>query len=258
MPTSSIFLKTHTTHKAKIPTYMMISFRTCWICFFSILILSNIPSVQSFSIQAVVTESALRNQVHETELLQLHMKSNKQQQTSITQLYSSKSVNTDGNEKGSSSVSSKSEVDDENEESDDNTSEDTIIPTTFRNAKRRKMELAWCGRESCTLFEEGLREKVVGEHNEILFESPATGQVTYRWMKEDNPNGGQSRDNSTNVILARVLLLIKWHDDELLQVASEVRIMMLLDQLYCIIILCIGKIKLNFFLLFQYYHYARL
>lgn len=104
--------------------------------------------------------------------------------------------------------------------------------------KRRKMELSWCGRDSCLMYEEGLREKVVGEHNEIVFESPATGQVAYQWMDNSHDNTYSDDTESENdatvdsiisgtddrngkVGLSRVLIIIKWNDDELLQFAAE-------------------------------------
>ena len=87
---------------------------------------------------------------------------------------------------------------------------------TKQKQKRRKMELSWCGRDTCTIFEDGLREKVVGEHNEISFESPATGQVAYQWSVNDD--GLREED----VILSKVLVVIKKNDDELLKAASEV------------------------------------
>lgn len=89
-----------------------------------------------------------------------------------------------------------------------------------KRTRRRKMELSWCGRDSCTLFEDGLREKVVGEHNEITFESPATGQVAYQWSSVD---GLKDED----IILSRVLILIKRNDDELLKAASEVSLIVI-------------------------------
>lgn len=87
-------------------------------------------------------------------------------------------------------------------------------------SKRRKMELSWCGRDSCTIFEDGLREKVVGDHNEIIFESPATGQVAYQWVNGQDLGVGNATLSS--VTFSRVLILVKRNDDELLQVASEV------------------------------------
>jgi NAD kinase len=79
---------------------------------------------------------------------------------------------------------------------------------------RRKMNLRWCDRDNCGA-DDILRERVVGEHNEIMFDHPATGQVAYSWQ----------RDNLTeekNIIVPRVLLLVKKNDDDLLKVASEV------------------------------------
>ncbi len=97
-----------------------------------------------------------------------------------------------------------------------------IIPE-YKEAKRRKMELSWCGRDSCTFFDEGLREKVVGEHNEIIFDSPATGQVAYQWA--DVPQQNEQQDsNRWNITLSKVLILVKRNDDELLKAASEVRL----------------------------------
>lgn len=88
--------------------------------------------------------------------------------------------------------------------------------------KRRKMELAWCGRESCTYFDDGKREKVVGDHNEIMFENPATGQVVYQWHSQSEEDDGKKDDK----MLSRVLISIRKNDDELLKVASEVSLLM--------------------------------
>lgn len=79
---------------------------------------------------------------------------------------------------------------------------------------RRKMNLRWCDRENCGA-DDILRERVVGEHNEIMFDHPATGQVAYSWQK------GQSNE-AKQFVAPRVLLLVKKNDEELLKVASEV------------------------------------
>lgn len=79
---------------------------------------------------------------------------------------------------------------------------------------RRKMNLRWCDRENCGT-DDILRERVVGEHNEIMFDHPATGQVAYSWQKD-------LADEDNHFIVPRVLLLVKKNDDELLRVASEV------------------------------------
>jgi len=75
--------------------------------------------------------------------------------------------------------------------------------------KRRRLNLSWCSRDDC--YVEELREKVVGQHNEIKFEHPATGQVAYQWSNEN-----------VKKPTPRVLILVKRNDDELLQVAADV------------------------------------
>ena len=75
--------------------------------------------------------------------------------------------------------------------------------------KRRKMNLSWCSRDDCHVGE--LREKVVGQHNEIKFLHPATGQVAYQWSDE------HAKKTTTTV-----LILVKRNDDELLKVAADV------------------------------------
>ena len=82
------------------------------------------------------------------------------------------------------------------------------------SAKRRKMELGWCGRDSCSL-DESIRERVYGDLNEIEFDHPATGQVTYSWSQEDN-------DEEIVYATPSVLILVKRSDDELLKVAADV------------------------------------
>lgn len=74
--------------------------------------------------------------------------------------------------------------------------------------KRRKMDLSWCTRDDCHVGD--LREKVVGQHNEIKFLHPATGQVAYQWSNEHAKNATTS-----------VLILVKRDDDELLKVAAD-------------------------------------
>lgn len=107
------------------------------------------------------------------------------------------------------------------------TSDDTVIQQNQNqleislDSKRKKMELAWCGRDTCTYYDDGLREKVVGEHNEILFDNPATGQVAYRWVRNGEVKADVVKDDD-NKVLSRVLISIRKNDDELLKVASEV------------------------------------
>lgn len=58
--------------------------------------------------------------------------------------------------------------------------------TPFKQSlPKNKMELMWCSRggvaDSCT---DAIRERAVGEHNQILLNGPATGQVAYYWSKQ--------------------------------------------------------------------------
>ena len=83
---------------------------------------------------------------------------------------------------------------------------------------RRKMELGWCGRDSCSV-DESIREKVYGEFNQIEFDHPATGQVTYNWREV-----GKEEEGADDTVYATpsVLILVKRSDDELLKVAADV------------------------------------
>lgn len=84
--------------------------------------------------------------------------------------------------------------------------------------RRRKMELGWCGRDSCSV-DESIREKVYGDFNQIEFDQPATGQVTYSW-KEDSNEVGEGTGDSIHATPS-VLILVKRSDDELLKVAAD-------------------------------------
>jgi len=79
-----------------------------------------------------------------------------------------------------------------------------------RRSRRRTMELSWCSKDTCQPYQNS-REKVVGENNDIEFDSPATGQVVYNW--------------DTDAIEAfntpRILILVKRNDDELMATAAD-------------------------------------
>jgi hypothetical protein len=75
--------------------------------------------------------------------------------------------------------------------------------------KRPKINLSWCGRENCD--ENVLRERVVGLHNEIMFDHPATGQVAYHWSNEEEVKP-----------IPTVLVLVKKNDEGLMKVAADV------------------------------------
>jgi NAD kinase len=68
------------------------------------------------------------------------------------------------------------------------------------------MNLMWCDRDKC---KDGARERVVGEHNQIILNGPATGQVAYRWEEVDEVTEKAS-----------ILLLVK-PDKELFKKAAE-------------------------------------
>ncbi len=90
--------------------------------------------------------------------------------------------------------------------------------------KDRKMDLMWCQSDRC---QEVVRERVVGDHNTIVFNGPATGQVAYRWNQKafpidkrsskEQPPPGKSSLNK----IASVLLLVKRDDEELLKIAAQ-------------------------------------
>jgi len=85
--------------------------------------------------------------------------------------------------------------------------------------RRRKMELSWCGRNDCTGGNR-IREKVVGEHNHVEFEGPATGQVMYEWAPAVDTRG-EMEEEKTVTAPPSVLLIVKRGDDELLKVAAD-------------------------------------
>jgi len=96
------------------------------------------------------------------------------------------------------------------------------------NRRRRKMELSWCGPESCKI--DAIRETIVGDDHHIKFEGPATGQVVYKWVSDDVVVDDGKLDNSkgemvegvlAKVETSSVLVLVKWNDDELLRVAAD-------------------------------------
>lgn len=92
--------------------------------------------------------------------------------------------------------------------------------------KDRKMDLMWCQSDRC---QDVVRERVVGDHNTIVFNGPATGQVAYRWNQkafpidksdpksiEQHPSGKSSLSK-----IASVLLLVKRDDEELLKIVAQ-------------------------------------
>jgi NAD kinase len=91
------------------------------------------------------------------------------------------------------------------------------------NIKDRKMDLMWCQSDRC---QEVVRERVVGDHNTIIFNGPATGQVAYRWNQKAYPidrvkSDPESSETSSSSKIASVLLLVKRGDEALLQIAAQ-------------------------------------
>lgn len=96
--------------------------------------------------------------------------------------------------------------------------------THSHHRPRRKMELSWCGRNACS---EGtpIRERIVGTHNHVEFEGPATGQVMYEWAESPSKAeiGAEAQLEKTvsNVAPPSVLLIVKRGDDKLLKLAAS-------------------------------------
>jgi NAD kinase len=83
-----------------------------------------------------------------------------------------------------------------------------------QKASRRKMDLMLCGRETC---KEVIRERVVGNQNNLEFEGPATGQVCYVWNDMTDSKLEENKRNTKQ----SVLVLVKRGDEELIRVAAE-------------------------------------
>ena len=106
------------------------------------------------------------------------------------------------------------------------------------NHNDRKMDLMWCQSDRC---QDVVRERVVGDHNTIVYNGPATGQVAYRWSQKAYPISGAAKSGprsslsrKENVVgkhspfemspsskIASVLMLVKRDDEELLQIAAQ-------------------------------------
>lgn len=83
-------------------------------------------------------------------------------------------------------------------------------------AKRRKMELMWCGEDFC---KDAIRERVVGDNNQVMLNGPATGQVAYAWW---NDNDGDDEIEETLLqAVASILFLVRPGDDDLMRIAAD-------------------------------------
>ena len=113
-----------------------------------------------------------------------------------------------------------------NRTSSSSSSERTKTTTTETNKKtrddqQRKMSLLWCQSDRCV---DVVRERVIGEHNQIILNGPATGQVAYRWNKKvsaEDPALVKSDDKISRNTLCSILLLVRPGDEALLRIAAE-------------------------------------
>jgi len=64
-----------------------------------------------------------------------------------------------------------------------------------KSSRRRNMDLFWCsGNDFC---KDVVRERVVGDHNQIVLAGPATGQVVYQWRSgRDGENEAGTNQNN--------------------------------------------------------------
>jgi NAD kinase len=97
----------------------------------------------------------------------------------------------------------------------DETDETSSNSSSLAFSSGRKMNLMWCDRDRC---KDVVRERVVGTHNQIVLNGPATGQVAYRWSEEDAPVTETSKSST----LSSILLLVRPGDDDLMDKAAEV------------------------------------
>lgn len=107
-----------------------------------------------------------------------------------------------------------------------------------KRRKRKRMELMWCNKDYC---KDVVRERTVGDHNQIILTGPATGQVAYAWSSRErktikpaigsgaglfvdgtsDSSSSTINDDSPDVASCSVLLLVKQGDDELMSIAAD-------------------------------------
>lgn len=96
--------------------------------------------------------------------------------------------------------------------------------TVKKRKKKKKMDLMYCSDEYCN---DAIRERVVGDHNQIILNSPATGQVVYVWNRgtssneDENLNEEERNKQEQKEPESCILLLIKPNDDELMKIAAN-------------------------------------
>jgi hypothetical protein len=91
---------------------------------------------------------------------------------------------------------------------------------------KKNMELMWCTKDYC---KDVVRERSVGDHNQILLTGPATGQMAYAWSHRERRTGSSYNGTDDSSILLNkettdttaVLLLVKHGDDEIMKIAAD-------------------------------------
>ena len=87
----------------------------------------------------------------------------------------------------------------------------------------KKLGLMWCAEEFC---KDAVRERVSGDHNQIILDGPATGQVAYYWKPDVSPAykkaNGKEEASATKMDTTEpsILLLVKPNDVDLIRVAA--------------------------------------
>jgi len=95
--------------------------------------------------------------------------------------------------------------------------------------KGKRLGLMWCNEDSC---KDAMRERVMGDHNQIILDGPATGQVAYYWKRDNleqeanyslsNSDGKeQEMEYLKSITEPSVLLLVRPNDKDLIQVAAD-------------------------------------
>ncbi|KAG7349892.1 ATP-NAD/AcoX kinase [Nitzschia inconspicua] len=101
---------------------------------------------------------------------------------------------------------------------------DSTKTSTTASPPPRKMNLMWCQSDRCV---DVVRERVIGEHNQIMLNGPATGQVAYRWDQNNSPGlvkeftKSETSKVPPKTTLSSVLLLVRRGDENLLRIAAE-------------------------------------
>jgi NAD kinase len=81
----------------------------------------------------------------------------------------------------------------------------------------RKIDLMFCDGDICR---DAIRQRVIGKHNQIVLQGPATGQVAYRWDQKTPSKSSKAERSDTTI--SSVLLLVRPNDQVLIKKAAEV------------------------------------